>query len=73
VLGFDSSHSDDGTALVACTEEIWLFPVEIIERPDDAPDDRRIDRGRIHRALEHMMTTYSRGALRRSAAVANGA
>jgi phage terminase large subunit-like protein len=51
-LGFDGSHSRDGTALVGCTQDGWLWPIEILERPVGAPDDWRVDRGRIHRALE---------------------
>ncbi len=62
-LGFDGSHSKDGTALVGCTEDGWLFPVEILERPANAPDNWRIDRQRIHRVLEHMMATYNVGLL----------
>jgi len=57
-LGFDGSHSRDGTALIGCTEGGWLFPVEILERPAKAPDDWRIDRQRIHRAVEHMFSVY---------------
>jgi hypothetical protein len=56
-LGFDGSHSQDGTALVGATRDGWLFPVEILERPAGV-DDWRVDRSRIHRALEHMFATY---------------
>jgi hypothetical protein len=58
-LGFDGSHSRDGTALVGCTQDLWVFPVEILERPAAAGDDWRIDRSRIHRALEHMFATFN--------------
>jgi phage terminase large subunit-like protein len=57
-LGFDGSHARDGTALVGCTEDGWLFPVEILERPRDAGDDWRVDRSRIRRAVEYMFSTY---------------
>ena len=57
VLGFDGSHSRDGTALVGCTVDGWLFPVEIIERPPNV-EDWRVDRSRIERAIEHMFSTY---------------
>jgi hypothetical protein len=57
-LGFDGSHSRDGTALVACTADGWLFPVEILERPANAPDGWRIDRTKITRALDHMFNIY---------------
>jgi hypothetical protein len=57
-LGFDGSHSHDGTALVGCTLDGWLFPVEILERPAGAGDDWRIDRSRIHRALDFMFDRY---------------
>jgi phage terminase large subunit-like protein len=56
-LGFDGSHSQDGTALVACTEDGFLIPVEIIERPARA-EEWRVDRTRIHRALEEMFAQY---------------
>ncbi len=57
-LGFDGSHSRDGTALCGCTEDGWLFPVVILERPNGADDGWRIDRQQVHRALEHMFATY---------------
>lgn len=61
-LGFDGSHSQDGTALVGITFDGWLFPVEIIERPPKV-DDWKVDRSRIHRAVEHMFATYDVGYL----------
>ena len=61
-LGFDGSQSRDGTALVGCTADGWLFPVEIIERPANV-DDWRVDRSKIHRALNYVFETYE--ALRR--------
>ena len=61
-LGFDGSHSQDGTALVACTMDGFLFPVEIIERPARA-EEWRVDRSRIHRALEEMMERYDVAAV----------
>ena len=57
-LGFDGSHSRDGTALVGCTADGWLFPVEILVKPANV-EEWRVDRSRIHRALEHMMDTYA--------------
>jgi Terminase large subunit, endonuclease domain len=62
-LGFDGSHSRDGTALCGCMRDGWVFPVEIIERPPNADDDWRIDRTPIHRAVEFMFTTYNVAAL----------
>jgi hypothetical protein len=56
-LGFDGSHSRDGTALVACTADGFLVPIEIIERPEKV-DEWRVDRGRIHRAIEHAFAAY---------------
>jgi phage terminase large subunit-like protein len=56
-LGFDGSHSRDGTALVACTADGFLVPIEIIERPEKV-NEWRVDRGRIHRALEHAFAAY---------------
>jgi hypothetical protein len=57
-LGFDGSHAHDGTALIGCTQDGHLFVVELLERPEKAGDDWRIDRSRIHQALEQAMTTY---------------
>src|SRR6266545_5213460 len=62
-LGFDGSHSQDGTALLACTEDGHLVPIEIIERPAKAADDWRVDRSRIERAIEYMFTNYTVGFL----------
>jgi phage terminase large subunit-like protein len=56
-LGFDGSHSQDATALVACTADGWLTRVEIIERPANV-EEWRVDRSRIHRALEHVFECY---------------
>jgi Terminase large subunit, endonuclease domain len=56
-LGFDGSHSQDGTALVACTEDGFLAPVEILERPEKA-ESWRVDRSRIERAVELMFERY---------------
>ncbi|HJX49535.1 MAG TPA: hypothetical protein VJ375_16980 [Gaiellaceae bacterium] len=57
-LGFDGSHSRDGTALCGCTKDGWVFPIEVLERPPNADDDWRIDRAPIHRALDYMFATY---------------
>jgi phage terminase large subunit-like protein len=56
-LGFDGSHSQDGTALIGCGRDGFLFPLEIIERPPNA-EGWRVDRSRIDRALEHAFATY---------------
>lgn len=56
-LGFDGSHSQDGTALVACFADGYLAPVEIIERPPKV-ESWRVDRTKIERALETMFGTY---------------
>jgi hypothetical protein len=56
-LGFDGSHSQDGTALIACTADGVLIPVEIIERPPKV-DSWRVDRSRVERALEEMFANY---------------
>lgn len=61
-LGFDGSHSQDATALVACTIDGHLVPLEIIERPANV-DDWRVDRQRIHRALEHAFQAFDVAAL----------
>ena len=55
-IGFDGSHSHDATALVACTLDGFLYPLEILERPKIA--EWRVDRSRIHRALEDAFGTY---------------
>jgi hypothetical protein len=56
-LGFDGSHSQDGTAVVGCTADGWLFPIEIIERPPKV-DDWRVDRSKVQRAVEFMFDTF---------------
>ena len=56
-LGFDGSHCQDGTALVACTEDGFLCPIEIIERPEKV-DSWRVNRSVVHRALDSMFETY---------------
>jgi phage terminase large subunit-like protein len=62
-LGFDGSDTRDATALVAITADGCLIPVEIIERPAGADDDWRVDRQRIHHAVERMFTDYTVSAL----------
>ena len=57
-LGFDGSQSRDGTALVACDESGFVWPLAILERPENAPDDWRIPRDRIHDALERTFADY---------------
>lgn len=57
-LGFDGSHSRDGTALVACTIDGHLVPLVVLERPDGAGDDWRIDRSRVQAALEDAFGRY---------------
>jgi hypothetical protein len=57
-LGFDGSHSQDGTALIGCTADGYLFRCEIIERPAGV-EEWRVDRSRIHRALEQLFEEYA--------------
>jgi phage terminase large subunit-like protein len=57
-LGFDGSDTRDATALVAITADGCLIPLEIIERPAGADDDWRVDRARIHKAVERAFDTY---------------
>jgi hypothetical protein len=45
-LGFDGSRSRDATALVACTQDGFLVPLAIEERPANAGDGWLIDRFR---------------------------
>jgi hypothetical protein len=62
-IGFDGAHSKDGTAIVGCTEDGYLFPILILERPDRAGDDWRIDRAAVHLALEQAFETYHVGVV----------
>lgn len=62
-LGFDGSHSKDGTALCGCTRDGHLFPILILERPTGAGAEWRIDRKQVHRALEYVFATYNVGLL----------
>jgi hypothetical protein len=56
-LGFDGSHSQDATAVVGCTANGWLFPVQIVERPPKV-DDWRVDRSKVQRAVEYMFENF---------------
>jgi len=58
VLGFDGSRYHDATALCGCTEDGFVFPVEILERPSGV-EEWRVDRQRIERAITHMFDTYT--------------
>jgi len=58
-LGFDGSDSKDASALVAITADGTLSVVELIERPAGADDDWRVDRRRIHKAVERMFETFT--------------
>jgi hypothetical protein len=62
-LGFDGSHSRDGTALVACDESGFIWPVVILERPADAPPDWRIPREHVHAALGQTFEAFDVGFL----------
>lgn len=68
-LGFDGSISEDATALIACTEDGHLFvPVfdgepTIWVRPQDAPEDFRIPRLEVERAVAHVFATYRVGRM----------
>jgi hypothetical protein len=51
-LGFDGSRSRDATALVASTQDGFLVPLAIEERPANGSEEWTIDRRVIQRALE---------------------
>ena len=61
-LGFDGSHSQDGTALVGCTLDGYLFMIELLERPAKL-DVWRVDRARLDDAVERAFETYDVRAL----------
>lgn len=60
-LGFDGSRSRDATALVACTQDGFLVPLAIEERPANAGDGWLIDRSVIQRALEDAFGRFEVG------------
>lgn len=51
VLGFDGSEKHDETWLVASTLDGRLQPLARWKRPKDAPDDWRVPRPEVHRAI----------------------
>ena len=62
-LRFDGSRSRDATALVACTQDGFLVPLAIEERPANAGDDWLIDRRVINRAVEDAFERFDVGYL----------
>lgn len=68
-LGFDGSISQDATALIACTEDGYLFVPEvngrptIWERPDNALDDWRIPRSEVEDAVAWCFANLSVGRM----------
>jgi phage terminase large subunit-like protein len=62
-LGFDGSRSRDATALVAATQDGFLVPLAIVERPANAGDGWLIDRSVIQRAIEDAFGRFEVGFL----------
>jgi hypothetical protein len=62
-LGFDGSISRDATALIACTRTGYAWPIQIWERPRDAPEGWRIPRLEVKAAVERAFHTYRVGLM----------
>jgi phage terminase large subunit-like protein len=58
VLGFDGSERRDSTALIACTTDGFLQPIEVWERPARADSEWRIPRHEVHAAIAQAFDTY---------------
>jgi hypothetical protein len=58
VLGFDGSYRRDATALVACTLDGFVSPLEVWERPERAPSDWRVPRDEVEDAIADAMERF---------------
>lgn len=59
VLAFDGSYRRDATALVACTLDGFLSPLEVWERPERAPADWKVPRDEVDDAIADAMERYN--------------
>jgi hypothetical protein len=62
-LGFDGSIRHDATALVACTEDGFLFPVHVWERPVNAGPEWRIPRLEVEATVEAAFERWQVGRM----------
>jgi hypothetical protein len=66
-LGFDGSETRDATALIACTQDGWSFPIGVWERPvtqDGQPvKDWRVPRGEVHEKVRWAFGQYRVGLM----------
>jgi phage terminase large subunit-like protein len=58
VLGFDGSYRRDATALVACTLDGFVSPLEVWERPERAPADWKVPREEVDDAVADAMERF---------------
>ena len=58
VLGFDGSYRRDATALVACTLDGFVSPLEVWERPERAPADWKVPREEVEDAIADAMERF---------------
>jgi hypothetical protein len=58
VLGFDGSDRRDATALVACTLDGFVSPIEVWERPEKAPAGWKVDRRDVDDAIAAAMERF---------------
>jgi len=58
VLGFDGSYRRDATALVACTLDGFVSPLEVWERPERAPADWKVPRDEVEDAIADAMERF---------------
>lgn len=61
-LGFDGSISDDATALWGCTEDLFLFPLRVWERPTDR-GEWKVPRAEVHEEIRDAFDRYDVGLL----------
>jgi len=58
VLGFDGSYKRDAPALLACTLDGFLSPLQVWERPDRAHAEWRVPREEVDEAVADAMERY---------------
>lgn len=60
VLGVDGARHDDALAVVACdVRDKYLWVVECVERPDDAPEDYEHDLDRVDGAVRECFERFN--------------
>jgi hypothetical protein len=62
-LGFDGSIRNDATALVGCTADGHVFPIQVWERPVNAAPDWRIPRLEVEQTVEATFKRFDVGRM----------